>query len=364
MDPTLTPWIGLAALTDVLGSVRLAKLIARCGSPAAAWAASRADIMAIGVPEDTASLALERRATIDVARLAATMLHEGIVLITRTDPRYPPLLATIPDPPLCLFVRGDIGALRTQQIAVVGTRRATDYGLAATRVLVAPLARAGLTITSGLALGIDGAAHRTCLEASGRTIAVLGTGVDDAAIYPAAHRPLARDILASGGCLVSEYVPGTEGRKMHFPARNRIVAGLALGTIVVECPRDSGALITARFALDFGREVFAVPGPITAPQSAGPHAMLKSGATPITRAEDVTEALHLDQLFDPTPAPQRAFTGITARIVEALSHAPTHVDDLGAAIAIPAHELASHLTSLELDGVVRDVGGSRYVRTS
>ncbi|MDO8425730.1 MAG: DNA-processing protein DprA [bacterium] len=363
MDPQLAPWIGLAALTDEIGSVRLWNLIQHCGSPAAAFAASHAQLAAVGIAPDTASLVLERRAHLDIPHLTAAMLREEIVLIPRTDPRYPPLLAHIPDPPLCLFVRGTVAALGTQQIALVGTRSCTDYGLAATRLLTAPLARAGLTITSGLALGIDGAAHRVCLEAGGRTIAVLGTGVDDAAIYPAAHRGLAREILRSGGALVSEYVPGTAGRKMHFPARNRIVAGLTIATIVVECPRDSGALITARFALDFGREVFAVPGPITAEQSAGPLAMLKSGATPITRAADVVEALHLDQLFDPAPTPQHHLTGIAAHIVNALSHLPSHIDDIGAAVHLPAHELASHLTSLELDGVVRDVGGSRYVKT-
>ncbi|MDO8463149.1 MAG: DNA-processing protein DprA [bacterium] len=363
MDATLTSWIGLAALTDIIGSVRLWRLVERCGSPTAAWGARRADLEAVGMMPQTVANVLGARPTIDVPALAATMLAGGIVLIPRTDARYPALLKTIPDPPLVLFVRGAADALVTQQIAFVGTRRATDYGLAATRLLVGPLARSGLTITSGLALGIDGAAHRAALEVGGRTLAVLGTGIDDAAIYPRHHRGLARDILDAGGVLVSEYVPGTAGLKMHFPARNRIVAGLSMGTVVVECPRDSGALITARFALDFGREVFAVPGPITAEESRGPLAMLKSGATPITRAEDIVEALHLDQLFHPAARPAPHLTGLSARIVDALSHEPIHVDDLHAVVNAPAHELASCLTTLELDGVVRDVGGSRYVRS-
>lgn len=363
IDPQCAPWLGLGALVDLLGSKRVATMLAVCGGSAErAWRADAAMLAQAGCTEDVVALVASVRARADITTMTRTILREHIVIITRADPRYPPLLQTIPDPPICLFVRGPLDALAAEQIAVVGTRKCTDYGLAATRLIITPLARSGLTITSGLALGIDGAAHRATLDAHGRTIAVLGTGVDDAAIYPAAHRALARDILASGGCIVSEYPPGTEGRKMHFPARNRIIAGLALATLITECPRDSGALITARFALDFGREVFVVPGPITAAESEGPHAMLKHGATPATCAEDITEALHLDQRIRPPPRAVPHLSERAARIVATLSHTPTHVDDLSEVVRMPVHELASHLTSLELDGVVRDVGGGRYVR--
>ncbi|MBI4142842.1 DNA-protecting protein DprA, partial [Candidatus Uhrbacteria bacterium] len=214
----------------------------------------------------------------------------------------------------------------------------------------------------GLAYGIDGYAHDATLRVSGRTIAVLGTGVDPASISPSAHRALAERIITSGGCVVSEYVPGTSGLPMHFPARNRIVAGTTVGTLVIEAPEDSGSLITAQFALDFGREVFTVPGPITSTMSDGTNALLKVGATPALAASDITDALHLDELLPPARAPLPERSGVAGRIIAALGSTGTPVDALCETLAIPAHELASALTTLELDGVVRDIGGGRYVR--
>ncbi|MDO8599142.1 MAG: DNA-processing protein DprA, partial [bacterium] len=166
------------------------------------------------------------------------------------------------------------------------------------------------------------------------------------------------------GCVVSEYVPGTPGLPMHFPARNRIVAGMTAGTIVVEAPEASGALITAQFALDFGREVFAVPGPITAPMSAGVNALLKIGATPVTAAADIIDALHLEELLPPAPARRTAPEGVPGHILHALGTAPIHVDNLRDRVGIHASALASALTSLELDGAIRDIGGGRYIRVS
>ncbi|MDO8622576.1 MAG: DNA-protecting protein DprA, partial [bacterium] len=228
--------------------------------------------------------------------------------------------------------------------------------------LVGPLSRAGLTIVSGLAYGIDAEAHRACLDAEGRTVAVLGTGIDAASVYPPGNRALSEEIIARGGCLVSEYAPGTAGIPMHFPARNRIVAAITIGVIAVEAPEDSGALITTRFALDFGREVFVVPGPITSTMSAGTNALLKVGATPVTSAADIIDALHLEELLPPPPKRATPAGALAARVYGVLNTTPTHIDDLRNQLNVPTPELAHTLTSLELDGAVRDIGGGRYIR--
>lgn len=358
----LKPLLGLAALVDDVGAKNLHRLITATGGAEAAWAADRAALGRAGVSQRAAERFLEIRALVDVNTIAATIERENITVIPWGDPQYPSLLTQIPDPPIVLFVRGDTTLLSTRAIAVVGTRTATVAGRSAAEVLVAPLARAGLTITSGLAYGIDAAAHAATIRASGRTIAVLGTGIDDASIYPPGNRQLARTIIESGGCLVTEFVPGTPGLPLHFPARNRIIAGLTVGTLVIEAPEASGALITARFALDFGREVFAVPGAITNPMSAGANALLKSGATPVTSASDIIDALHLEELLPPIPKRRVTATGLPGRILETLGHEPLHLEELRDRLDIVAAELASALTSLELDGAVRDIGGGRYIR--
>jgi len=357
-------WLGLAALVDDVGAKNLHRLIATTGGADTAWAADRAALTRAGVSPRAAERFLELRPGINVAAIAATVEHERITLIPWGDSRYPKLLTQIPDPPICLFVRGDASLLSERAIAIVGTRKATTYGRAATEVLIPPLVRAGLAITSGLAYGIDAYTHAACLRASGRTVAVLGTGVDGASLYPPGNRSLAQQIIAQHGCLVSEFVPGTPGLPLHFPARNRIIAGLTVGCLVIEAPEDSGALITARFALDFGREVFALPGPITSTMSVGTNALLKSGATPVTAAADIIDALHLEELLPPAPKHRATAMGLPGRILEALSSAPIHVDALCEQLTIPSHELTSALTSLELDGAVRDIGSSRYIRVS
>lgn len=355
--------IGLAALVDDVSAKNLHRLIAATGGAEAAWVADRAALGRAGVTQRAAERFLEIRASVDVNAIAAAVDHGGITVIPWGDPQYPSLLTQIPDPPIALFVRGNVGALHTRALGVVGTRNATVVGRSAAEVLVAPLARAGLTITSGLAYGIDAAAHAATLRAGGCTVAVLGTGIDEPSIYPPAHRRLAREIVDHGGCLVTEFVPGTPGLPLHFPARNRIIAGLTVGTLVIEAPEASGALITARFALDFGREVFAVPGAITNPVSAGCNALLKTGACLVTTASDIIDALHLEELLPPAPKHRAAATGLPGRVLDALGHEPLHLDDVRERTGIAAHELASALTTLELDGAVRDIGGGRYIKT-
>jgi len=213
-------------------------------------------------------------------------------IYTLKDKNYPGLLKEIYDPPEKLYVEGNLSPEEKYPLAVVGTRRPSEYGKRVATELVKNLARLGLTIISGLALGIDGLAHEAALKVGGRTIAVLGSGID--IIYPASHKKLAEDIIKSGGVIVSEYPPGTSPSKLTFPARNRIIAGLSLGTLVIEAPERSGAMITARFALEQGRDVFAVPGSISNLNSAGCNKLIKMGAKPVTRSEDVLESLGID----------------------------------------------------------------------
>ena len=245
--------------------------------------------------------------------------------IRRGERGYPPLLARIPDPPPSLWVRGDAdpGVLAGTALAIVGARACSGYGRAVARMLASGAAKAGAVVVSGLARGIDGEAHRGALAAAGRTVAVLGCGVDRD--YPAAHSELARAIVAGGGLVVSEYEPGIEPAPWRFPARNRIIAGLAAATVVVEARERSGALITADFALEDGREVLAVPGEITSALSAGTNALLRPGAAPAPSVADVLEAL--------------AAGSATA-------------DGLVRATGLAAGEIATALTLLELAGSV------------
>ncbi len=218
-------------------------------------------------------------------------LRRGFRLLCLTDSSYPPALSEAPDPPICLFIWGELLDDDELSISVVGSRRATPYGLSITRRIVAQLVEAGLTVTSGLARGIDGAAHRAAVEAGGRSLAVLGSGLEN--LYPREHRGLAARI-AENGAVLSEFPMDEPPRGKNFPRRNRIISGLSLGTLVVEAAERSGSLISARHAMDQNREVFAVPGPVDAPASAGTLALIKDGAKLVTGAEDIIEELRPD----------------------------------------------------------------------
>jgi DNA processing protein len=269
--------------------------------------------------------------------------------IRRGERGYPPLLARIPDPPASLWLRGEASPalLADPAVAIVGARACSGYGRSVARMLAGGVAEAGAVVISGLARGIDGEAHRGALAVAGRTVAVLGCGVDRD--YPAAHARLAGAIVAAGGLVVSEYEPGVEPAPWRFPARNRIIAGLASATVVVEARERSGALITADFALEDGREVLAVPGEITSSLSAGANGLLRQGATPATSVADVLEAIGLE----PRPAPGAAPTDPSAAaILEAIAEGAATADELVRATGLPAGDVATALTLLELAGAV------------
>ena len=280
--------------------------------------------------------------------------RRGIRFLARSDPAYPPLLAAIHDPPAGLFLRGvaDSPLLARPAVAIVGARACSAYGGGVARMLGREVAAAGLVVVSGLARGVDGEAHRGALDAGGSTVAVLGCGVDRD--YPAAHARLAAEIAGNGrGLVVSEYAPGVVPAPWRFPARNRIVAGLAAVTVVVEAREGSGALITADFALEEGREVLAVPGEITSTLSAGSNGLLRLGATPLTRAEDVLELFGLEAV-----RPEPASVGPAAQVVlERVQEEPRGADAIGRATGLGAGGVAAALAELELAGLVAEDAG-------
>lgn len=279
--------------------------------------------------------------------------------LTLEDSAYPAVLREIADPPEPLYVRGTLDEQDRAAVAVVGARRASAYGLAVAEWLGRELVRHRVTVVSGMARGIDGAAHRGALMAGGRTIAVLGCGPD--VVYPAEHVDLMGQIIESGA-VVTEFPPGTPPLPHHFPQRNRIISGLSLGVVVIEGRERSGALVTADFALDQGREVFAVPGSIFGETSYLPHRLLQEGAKPVTTVDDILTELRLPQRVDQIPALVPALDGVEAIVFAQLDFDPRHIDALAERSALPVAEVGRALLVLELRGLVRTLAGQRYVR--
>ena len=303
----------------------------------------------------------ERAISADLEWLAAS----GTVIVLCTDPEYPPLLRQTAGAPAALYVQGSLSLLAAPQLAMVGSRSPTPAGRSTAREFAAWFARAGFTVTSGLATGIDAASHEGALRAGGATIAVFGTGLDR--VYPSANRALAERIRAQGA-LVSELPPGTAPLRENFPRRNRIIAGLAVGTLVVEAARVSGSLITARQALEAGREVFAIPGSIHSPLSHGCHQLIRQGATLVTEARDVTEqfgfSVSKERLTDVLPAARagRELDKEYEMLLDALGFEPASIDSLVARTGLPSESIASMLLILELEGRVAALPGGRYGR--
>lgn len=288
----------------------------------------------------------------DEAAYLMAIESRGIRWLARSAAAFPRGLAATFDPPVGLFVRGDgdVALLERPAVAIVGARSCSPYGSSVARTLGRELAGAGLAVVSGLARGVDGEAHRGALEAGGTTIAVLGCGVDR--VYPAAHAELARRV-AQRGLIISEYAPGVEPAPWRFPARNRIIAGLAAATVVVEARERSGALITADLALEDGREVFAVPGEITSALSAGTNALLRIGATALTSSADVLEAFGIA----PAPAASADLSPAAELVLARLRDRPAAVDELTRELAVPVSDIATALAELELASLVDENAG-------
>ncbi|MEQ8858235.1 MAG: DNA-processing protein DprA [Pseudomonadales bacterium] len=332
----------LAAVVHSLGRSRSREALAAAGGARAAFRRLQARRYR---PED----------------LEAACRRHGLSLLTPADPAFPALLCAIPDPPPLLYVHGDTSALLRPTVAVVGARRCTRGGADVAAALAGSLAARGVTVVSGLARGIDTAAHRAA-AAAGRTVAVIGSGL--ASPYPPANRGLVTAIIAGGGLLLSEYPPDAGARRHHFPERNRLISGLARGVVVVEAGVRSGSLITARMALEQGREVCAVPGSVVNPAARGCHRLLRQGAALVESADDVLDALGL------TASPGILAPGVTgglalepglAAICAAVGTTVTTLDEVMAATGLSGSAAAAALVELELSGFVRRVAGG-YIR--
>ncbi len=359
MGDDLRYWVGFS-LARGIGPVRLRTLIEIFGSVEAAWKASEAALRSAKLNDRVIDSLLQIRHQHDLDAVLARVEREGVRVLTWESPDYPVLLAQLTDAPPVLYVRGAITPADEWAVAMVGTRKATVYGREVARRLAEELGRSGVTVVSGLARGIDGIAHKAAIEAGGRSIAVLGSGVDQ--VYPPEHRRLA-EAIADNGAILSDYPLGTKPEAQNFPPRNRIISGLSLGTIVVEAGLHSGALITADFALDQGREVFAVPGSILSPGSSGCNRLLRDGAHVLTEVRDVLEVLHLGQVLEKQAArmvlPE---TPTEATLFAHLTEEPCHLDELSRQSGMPVETVSSTLVMMELKGMVRQVGALQYVR--
>ena len=353
-------WIAFNRVSRV-GRARLSLMEGHFGSLASAWTASVSQLQQAGLDRGTSQHVVMARGKVEPDAELDRVLRAGVRALTWHDEEYPPRLKEIYDKPPVMFIRGDVVPQDERSIAVVGTRRPTSYGRETARQLTADLASSGVTIVSGLARGIDGIVHRTALEAGARTIAVLGSGVD--VIYPPEHRSLAERV-SECGAVISEHPMGARPDAQNFPRRNRIISGMSLGTLVIEAPESSGALLTARHALEQDREVFAVPGSILSPASRGGNQLIRdSGAKLVTNADDVLEELNLSAVehqlelaaFFPEDEAQAA-------VLKYVTFDPIHVDEITRTSALAASTVSSALTMMELRGLVRQVGGMNYVR--
>jgi DNA processing protein len=355
-------WLALRLVRGV-GNVTYRELLERFGTPQAVLAASPADLGAAGAHAEVARAI----ASFDQWPTVETELNKiaraGVRLVTRTDPEYPVNLTHLHDPPPFLYLRGSFVPEDHIAIAVVGSRFASSYGKGVAQDLARGLAEKGVTIVSGLARGIDAEAHRAALAAGGRTVAVLGSGLD--IIYPNEHRALAAEIPAHGA-VVSEFSLGSKPDAAHFPYRNRVISGLTLGTVVVEAAENSGSLITARCALEQNREVFAVPGPITTSRSRGPHRLIKDGAKLVEGIDDILHEI-APALAPPRPTlpetPTATLEPHEALLVGLFDGEPQHVDALIARSGLSAARVLEVLLGMELKGVVTQLPGTHFTLT-
>ena len=351
----LAAWLRLTLIPGISGETQR-KLLAAFGLPEAIFAAGRLE--ARSVIGDKADLLFNGAPAEAIEHSLAWASQPGQSIITLADASYPPALLEIADPPSVLYVRGNPDLLHRRGIAVVGSRNATPQGTQTAESFARHLAAQGLCIVSGLALGIDAAAHRGALAAQGETVAVIGTGADR--IYPARNKELAIAI-AERGAIVSEFPLGTPAVAYNFPRRNRIISGLARGVLVVEAAPESGSLITARLAAEQGREVFAIPGSIHSPVARGCHKLIKQGAKLVETAQDILEELG-NFAAAPMPAAAPSAAPDESPILAALGHDPCSLDDLVERTGQSADQLLPELLSLELGGSLAPLPGNRYQR--
>lgn len=352
-----------------VGAEKIRKLLKGFESAEAAWSGTRETFLATALPGKIVDAIIETRKNIFPEKEQATLEKHSIRLIPPGDADYPALLSEIPNPPHLLYLRGNVRPNARPLITVVGTRKPTAYGAGIAREFARELGRSGITVVSGMALGIDREAHIGALDGESETIAVLGNGLDDGSIAPRAHLELAHAIVRRGA-LLSDYPPGTPASDFTFPARNRIMAGMSLGTVVVEASEKSGTLITARLALEYNRDVFAVPGSIYSEGSRGPHALIREGAVIATGLADILDALPLIRAREKETAPQKISDQETenlspeeSRLLKILGSDTMHIDTLVKRSTLGTASALSAISLLEMKGFVKNVGNMHYIRT-
>lgn len=351
-------WVAFS-LVKGIGAVRFQAILNYFGDPQIAWGAPGEALHEAGLSDKVVENVIELRSSIDLDLIWEQLQAKGISVLIQTDDAYPRRLREIEQPPPVIYQLGELTEGDEWAVAVVGTRRVTAYGRQVAEEIAGTLARNGITVVSGLARGVDSISHQAALNAGGRTVAVLGSGVDR--IYPPENRNLAEQIIQHGA-LISDYPPGTPPEASNFPPRNRLISGLSLAVVVVEAGGTSGALITASFAADQGRDVFAVPGNITSPGSKGTNRLIRDGAAPLLNPEQVLEALELTMVAEQRTArvvlPADA---VEAQLFEALGSEPLHIDEIRTRTEIPIEKVTASLALMELKGMVRQVGGMQYI---
>lgn len=362
----LLPWFCLKSVPGI-GNHLFKRLIDRFELPQMVFQASEEELIAVeGISARQAAAIQNFKAPDSIRRELDQMNQKGLCITTLADPEYPSLLREIPDPPPFLYVSGNLDG-SPKNIAVVGSRNATSYGISTTQKLCADLCAYGITIVSGMAIGIDSAAHHGALAGRGKTVAVLGSGLDK--IYPSENQNLFKRISESGA-VITEFALNTDPEAHHFPIRNRIISGMSLGTVVVEATKKSGSLITARLAAEQNREVYAVPGSIQSFKSTGTHTLIKQGAKLVENAQDVLEELsafidmpklikHQEQ--NSTTESVSSLTPEEIAVYKVLSPYPEHIDAIVRKTAIEPGKLLSILLHLELNGMVNQLPGKRFV---
>ncbi len=356
-DSDLAAWLRLS-LTPGIGGETQRTLLAAFGLPHHIYAASVSTLARV-IPQAAAERLLAYNASAAIEAALSWAAQPGNHLLNLADSAYPQRLLEIPDPPSLVYVKGRVDLLNAPALAIVGSRNATPQGLANAEAFAAALSDAGLSIVSGLALGIDAAAHRGGLRGASSTVAVIGTGIDR--VYPARNQELAR-CIAEDGAILSEFPLGTPALKENFPRRNRIISGLARGCLVVEAADRSGSLITARLAGEQGRDVFAIPGSIHSPLSKGCHRLIKQGAKLVDDARDILDELNMSPSAMRPPAVEAMTDAASARLLDQLSFDPCDVDTLAARSGLTAEKLYAMLLQLELEGLVASLPGGRFQR--
>uniref|UniRef100_A0A7C4R9W6 DNA-protecting protein DprA n=1 Tax=candidate division CPR3 bacterium TaxID=2268181 RepID=A0A7C4R9W6_UNCC3 len=354
-------WVGFSLIPGI-GAARGNKIVNYFDSMKNAWEASETDLVRSGIEESVARNILKERKEIDLEKEMSKIEKEGIFLLTIKDKKYPKALKEIYNPPFLLYVKGEILPEDDYAFAIVGARKSTDYGRQVTRDLSISLAQNNITVISGLAAGVDSVAHNGALSVdSGRTIAVLGSGIDQASIYPAENRQLVQRISSGKGAVISEYPIGTPPLKQNFPTRNRIISGLSSGVLVVEATTTSGSLITAQFALEQGREVFAIPGSIYNKNAGGPNSLIKKGAKLVENIDDILEELHFKNIISEIETKKIVASNENEeKIIKILEYENKHIDEIARETGIPIAELNGLLVTMEMKGFIRNINGGNY----